>query len=190
MSDWYPENHTYTGSSDGKPVLPHYETMPGFIRIYDTVVLHSGWSKERKGMWRKALLSAAERWQYPVVVVELTSPTAYRAEGITVRPFTPDPAYPKNSYGGFGLAPVDHPETSEYHKKSWDRGKGFALIYPSVVEQAFLGRNTTYLRATIAHEVGHALGFGHGGTGIMESVLNEPYFPNAEELAALKSYWG
>jgi len=38
----------------------------------------------------------------------------------------------------------------------------------------------------IAHEVGHALGFGHGGTGVMMGALHV----NAEERALAAAYYG
>ena len=38
----------------------------------------------------------------------------------------------------------------------------------------------------IAHEVGHALGFGHGGTGVMMGAFR----PNTQEKALAAAYYG
>ena len=189
-NDWYPANHTYTGDTDGRPVKPHYLTMPDRIRVWDPAVRTQGWTRFQRKLWRQARTAALSRWGYPFEVVEKKNPAVYLPEGITLRPFTPNPEYGKNSYGGFGLEPILHPETSDYDEYAWNMGKGFALIYPTVVTNAFAARVTGVLTGTMGHEIGHALGFGHGGTGIMESVLNPPYYPNLEELNALEAYWG
>ena len=41
-------------------------------------------------------------------------------------------------------------------------------------------------RHLVCHEIGHALGFAHGGTGVMAGAWR----PNAEEIAALEAYYG
>lgn len=187
MSAWYPAEHTYL---DGRLVAPHYATMPSFFRLYDTAVLTSGWRRWQKKLWRKALSAAATRWGYTFSVVEVKDAAAYRVQGITVRPFVPDPDYGKSNYGGFGLAPIDHPEQWEYDEVAWGLGKGAVLIYPTEVASAFTSRTTGRLAGVMCHEIGHALGFGHGGTGIMMSAMEPPYYPNEEELSALVAYWG
>ena len=190
MTCWKPVDHRYDGSCDGQLVAPHYVTMPDFIRVYDTAVKTQGWTRKQKRLWREAVKLGVSRWQYPFVIVELKNPAAYRPEGITVRPFMPDPQYGAHSYGGFGLAPIEEPETSDYDEYAWNTGKGFALIHPKVVLDAWAGNVIGKLAGTICHEVGHALGFGHGGTGVMRDVMWPPYYPDAEELLALKAYWG
>jgi hypothetical protein len=190
VPDWYPSEHTYTGDADGRLVKPHYATMPDRIRVYDTAVRNSGWQRWQKRLWRKARNNGLSRWSYPYEAVEAGSLEDYSPEGITLRPYVPDPNYGANSYGGFGLAPIEHPERSEYDEPTWNAGKGFALITPIEVSKAFDTRVTGRLAGVICHEVGHALGFGHGGSGIMRSAIDPPYYPNIEEIAALKDYWG
>ena len=186
--DWYPANHTYDGS---RLVQPHYRTMPDFLRVYDIPVRTSGWARWQKKLWRSVRDKALSRWGIPVRVIEKGLVVGdYPPEGITLDIFEPDPAYGGNNYGGFGLAPISHPETSDYDEATWEAGKGFALIHPKTVSDAFAARVGGYLTGAICHEVGHALGFGHGGTGVMRAALSPPYYPNAEELGALRYYWG
>ena len=71
----------------------------------------------------------------------------------------------------------------------WNEG-GFDWIHLDsiAVEQTYLSRVFAPLQYYFAHEFGHSLGFGHGGTGIMDQTPDHP-FVNAEEIAACQSYW-
>src|SRR5262245_30892405 len=163
--------------------------MPDYVRLYDRVVLNSGWARWQKKLWRKARDTALGRWQYPYKVKEFSDFDAYREEGITLGIQEPDPNS-ANNYGGFGLAPIEPAYTAAYAEWVWNSGRGFVMLHPDEVRRMFLGRVTGRLTGVICHELGHALGFGHGGTGIMESAVNPPYYPNDEELKALHSYCG
>lgn len=187
--DWYPANHTYTGDPGGRLVAPHYETMPDRIRVFDWIAKNPTLVRRERQLWRKARTAAFDRWGYWPEVIELKR-EQQRPQGIVIGSFVPDPLYGPNSYGGFGLYPIARPETSDFSQEAWDAGKGWALIHPKVIQDAFTSRTIGRLAGTITHEVGHAFGFGHGGTGVMRSVLEAPYHPNAEELKALRAYWG
>lgn len=190
---WTPSDHTYTGDCAGQLVLPHYITMPDRIRIFDRAVRNRGWRRAEKKLWRTALSRAAYRWGYEVEIVELRRELAYRAEGITVDAYVHTPPYgPQGGYGGFGLAPIDRPEMSEFDQATWDAGKGFALVHENEVRAMFAGRNTGRVSGVLCHEIGHALGFGHSPDpdDLMYSAPDPPYQPNDDELYELRRYWG
>lgn len=188
---WFPMNHCYDGTCTGQLVLPHYATMPDRIRVYDTGVRNSGWRRWQKKLWRKARNAALARWTYPVEVIERGLVRGdYLDQGITLDHFTTTVGYGANSYGGFGLSKPDNPANADFDPNAWARGRGFALINDREVSSAFASRVTGRLSGVICHEVGHALGFGHGGTGIMETTVNPPYYPDDTELWAAERYWG
>lgn len=192
MSDcWYPIDHRYTGecSPPARLVAPHYPTMPDFIRVYDTVVRTAGWRRSERRLWRDVRTKALTRWGYPFRVLERGLVRGdYLPNGITLDVQAIGTS--SNNYGGFGLAPIDNPSSSDYDEATWNDAKGFVLMHPTTVANAFAARVGGYLTGAMCHEFGHALGFGHGGTGIMRSALLPPYYPNAEDLAALRAYWG
>lgn len=190
---WTPADHTYTGDCDGRLVRPHYATMPDRIRLFDRAVRIRGWNREQKRLWRTALRRGAERWGYVVEIIEVRKPLAYRPEGITVDAYVNTPPYgPQGGFGGFGLAPIDFPETSEFDQATWDLGKGFALIHENEVNSMFAGRVIGRVAGVLCHEIGHALGFGHSPdpANLMYSAMQPPYYPDPNELAALGAYWG
>jgi hypothetical protein len=56
-----------------------------------------------------------------------------------------------------------------------------------VFEQLWLARNKFGLSRIICHEIGHNLGFGHGGTGVM--TYDVEAWVSLEEIDAARAYW-
>ena len=190
---WTPPVHTYTGDCEGRLVLPHYPSMPDFIRVYDTAVRNSGWNREQKREWRRVRAKSLYLWGFSDAMIVIKERGLvdgdYLPRGITLRVQDPDPNS-SNNYGGFGLAPLEPAYSGEYDPQTWLDSKGYVMMHPTTVRNAFLGRNYGYLTGAMCHEFGHAFGFGHGGLGIMRSAILPPYAPSTEEKAELRSYWG
>jgi len=67
---------------------------------------------------------------------------------------------------------------------------GFIQVDITTWQNAVRSRNIGHLTEVLIHEVGHTLGFGHGGYGVMSTLLDKPTWPNDEEVAAARAYWG
>ncbi len=193
MSDcWLPYNHRYDGSCFTSPqVLPHYPSMPEYLRVYDTAVRTNGWARWQKKAWRASRTKALARWTgLTTVVVERGLVDGdYLPEGVTLRVLNVDPNNSAN-FSGFGLSPLEPAWSADYSALAWSESKAFVQMHPKTVSNAWAGRNYGYLTGAMCHEFGHAFGFGHGGIGIMRSAISPPYVPSTEDLAEFKSYWG
>ena len=167
MASWYPANHY---------IKPHYRTMPEFLRIEDMVAPTLA-TRERK-LWRTARDRALGQWL--PVGFEIRARDARRPYG--GNRVTLNIADNENDIGGMHC----FEECPPCDGKS---GCDWIHVDQDVWTHAMLGGDTRYLRYVIAHEFGHSLGFGHGGSGIMDAT---PYHPlvNDEEIAAAKGYWG
>jgi hypothetical protein len=156
---WYP-------GAEGNPIGdPAYE-LP--IRVVDQIGPTLRFLVKRR--WYTARAAAFEEWGQsgvPFVIQEgmpgTWPPTNLATEAINI---IPGP----NSSGGYIQANPLFP------------GSPCGYAQCLIVKGLTLRR----IRYILAHEAGHALGFAHGGTGVMAGAWR----PNDEEIAALEAYYG
>lgn len=170
MASWYPGEY--------RPA-PWYPPEYRSIREDQRLVVNDNIAPSLEGdrllAWRKTRNRAFAQWS-PV--------------GINIRVRENNRV---NRIGRVTLAFMTPEEDAEsYDIDAWhqynENGSDWIHFEPVAVEQAFLAHSYSHLRYLVAHEFGHSLGFGHGGTGIMDQT---PYhaFVNAEEIAAAQAYW-
>lgn len=170
-TSWYPGNYR-----PDPAYPPHYRTMPDYIRIADIAALTL--TGKRLEFWERCRDSALGEWAPTGIRLRLRGAgKPYGANRVTFA--LADPQNDKPAGHCFEVCPPIVPGTP---------GAGWLHVDPETFEGAFLGRNSGWLRYLIAHEFGHALGFGHGGDGIMDETPSHAVV-NAEELAVAKAYW-
>jgi hypothetical protein len=148
-------------------IQPYYASYP-VIHFYDL----EDFSGRREDYWNHAWTRALSRWN-PVGLSLKFFPKATCVEP------------------GIVCSVVDVPPGIG----AWTEFKeppscGFVQIDKTTWRGAVASRDIGYLTDVMTHEVGHVLGFGHGGNGIMASSPPRPKAPNSEEILAAKSYWG
>lgn len=166
MADWYPALYY---------IQPAYSTIPE-VHVVDRIASKLGPLKQ--AWWRRARGKAFEMWEaggLHFLVAEGYAP--FQNDAITIaRADVPDPID--------GWAAWQYPPCPDDSVNC-----GWIQLDRVAWRQAWKARNLPRMKYLIAHELGHTLGFGHGGDGVMAARWTSNRV-NEEELAALRAYWG
>lgn len=152
----------------GYNIQPSYATAPT-IHFWDL----ERFTRRRRRYWDAAWGRALKRWE--LSGLELTyhpGPLGCVEHGVTVEVIDVPPGI--GAWAQYSAAPVC----------------SFVQIDVTTWRNALRSRNIRYLTEVMTHEIGHVLGFGHGGDGIMSYLPDKPIWPNDEEIAAAREYWG
>ncbi len=159
---WWPENYYI----QPQELMPFY-SLEAFTR-------------RRRKYWDAAWTRALQRWApvgLPLVYhggLHERTPGHVSVEVIDVPP----------GIGGWAAYYPEPPNVAPY--------SAFIQIDITTWQNAVKSRSIADLTKKATHEVGHILGFGHGGTGVMGIGPFGPKAssPNEEEIAAARAYWG
>jgi hypothetical protein len=148
-------------------ICPHYDSAPT-INYWD----RETFTARRRKYWNAAWTRALQRWA-PVGLDLVFHPGPLGC---------PSP--------GVACEVVDIPPgIGAWTQFNEPPDCGFIEVDITTWQSAYRGRNIGPLTKVITHEVGHSLGFGHGGSGVMAVPL-VALSPSAEEIAAARAYWG
>jgi hypothetical protein len=165
---------TFAWSPGGDFGSPTY-SLP--IPVVDGV--RSTFINDRRRRWRKAVEEAISRWELPFdLTFRPEDDQPYAGTDETISSLGVDPLILP---GAIALVRL-HSEVAQ-DSAAWidAQGGGICLFTP------WRGwwMDQSQIESVVAHEVGHALGFGHGGHGVMMGNFR----PNDEERALAAAYY-
>lgn len=172
MTSWYPAGHYLEiGEPEPKTAYPDFPQIE--VRDIAAERLHL----RRKAFWREARDRALEPWIMSGVEYDLVEAEIGYVPGRLTLDLQDIPP------GIGGWAVWDEPPEP-------DGGVSCPWVQIDSVEfnNCFQARARNRLVGIIRHEVGHTLGFGHGGDGVM-AVPRKSNSLSAEEIAVLRQYW-
>lgn len=172
MSEWWPAEH-FLMLGEPEPKLAY----PDFPLIEVRDIVPKKLRRKRKTFWRDARDRAFEPWINTGVKFYLIEAEPGYIPGRLTLDLQDIPP------GIGGWAVWDEPPEP-------DGGPSCPWVQIDSVEfeNCFQAKARNRLVGIIRHEVGHTLGFGHGGDGVM-AVPRRSNSLSAEEIAVLRQYW-
>lgn len=178
---WYPSNYTARFSQYAAPKFGDTPPDP-LIPVVDIAAKQLPFRRRR--FWRRVRAAALQQWKdcgFSLPVVEALPVLGYQPGKITL-----DIRFTSDGTNGFGFHGVLPDNVSGGHDVVCPE-MGFAQVKDSFFETYFKAHLYSVPIRVLAHEIGHALAFGHGGDGLMQSTGGIKV--NLEESTAVRAYW-
>lgn len=166
MADWYPGEYL-----PDPAYPPHFKTMPAYLRVVDRIKPQL--EGDRRKFWVRARDAGLAQWALVGFEIRIKALGDYDGNRVTIN---------------FGASPVGAWHCFEVCEPCLKPACDWIHVDPWAFEQLYLSGLRTRLQYWVAHEFGHSLGFGHGGTGIMDQTPEHAKV-NEEEIAVARAYW-